>query len=140
MWFLTHAWIIPALPALGFVLILLFGKRILGPTRAHWLGIPLVAIAFVLSICTGVAWIVHSNQPVPTEAASLRYVEPSCSHEAALAHIEHASAESGTATSTENESESGGEQFSAPVVRCVAWFDSGPAKVTIGTMVDGQAA
>ena len=59
MWFLTHAWIIPALPALGFVLILLFGKRFLGPTRAHWIGVPLIAIAFVLAI-----WMVVCNMRV----------------------------------------------------------------------------
>jgi NADH-quinone oxidoreductase subunit L len=140
MWFLTHAWIIPALPAAGFLLILLFGKSLLGPKRAHWLGIPLVAVAFVLAICTGVAWIVHSNQPVASEAASLRYVEPSCSHEAALAHTEASSGGSASSTSSSTESSSGEEKFSQPVVRCITWFDSGPAKVNIGTMVDGQAA
>ena len=34
MWFLTHAWIIPALLALSFLLILLFGKR-MPAVRAH---------------------------------------------------------------------------------------------------------
>ena len=81
MWLLTHAWIIPALPALGFVLTLLFGKRILGPARAHWIGIPLVAVAFALSIGTAGAWISHSDhdEPLTSEAATSTTYRPSAS-------------------------------------------------------------
>jgi NADH-quinone oxidoreductase subunit L len=139
MWFLTHAWIIPALPALGFVVILFFGKR-LGPTRAHWFGIPLVAVAFVLAICTGIAWISHSNQDVPNETATLQYVDPGCSHAAAIAHT----AETRTTTegtSTEGAPSSGSEEhLTQPVVRCVSWFHGSRINVTIGTLVDGQSA
>src|SRR5262249_49360425 len=139
MWFLTHAWIVPALPALGFVLILLFGKKLLGPNRAHWIGIPLIVAAFVLSICTGIAWIQHTNQDVHSETASLAHVDPGCSHEAAragaeVAHGSEATSSESTASSSESAASSSGEQsgeqesLTAPVVRCLTWFDSGPAK------------
>jgi NADH-quinone oxidoreductase subunit L len=46
---LDQAWIIPALPALGAVLLLLFGKRI-GEPKAGWIATGLMALAFVASI------------------------------------------------------------------------------------------
>ena len=44
---LEHVWIIPALMALSFVLILAIGKRT--PGKGHFISIAFVAIAFVLS-------------------------------------------------------------------------------------------
>ena len=46
---LDLAWIIPALPALGAVVLLLFGKRI-GEPIAGWLATGLMALAFVASV------------------------------------------------------------------------------------------
>ena len=43
---LDLAWIIPALPAFGAVLLLLFGKRI-GEPMAGWIATGLMALAFV---------------------------------------------------------------------------------------------
>ncbi len=46
---LDLAWIIPALPAFGAVVLLLFGKRI-GEPKAGWLATGLMALAFVASV------------------------------------------------------------------------------------------
>jgi NADH-quinone oxidoreductase subunit L len=46
---LDLAWVIPAIPAFGAVVLLLFGKRI-GEPRAGWLATGLMALAFVASI------------------------------------------------------------------------------------------
>jgi NADH-quinone oxidoreductase subunit L len=46
---LDLAWVIPALPALGGAVLLLFGKRI-GEPRAGWLATGLIALAFVASV------------------------------------------------------------------------------------------
>ncbi|HYL50538.1 MAG TPA: NADH-quinone oxidoreductase subunit L [Acidimicrobiia bacterium] len=46
---LDIAWVIPALPALGAVILLLFGKRI-GEPKAGWLATILMALAFVASV------------------------------------------------------------------------------------------
>ena len=43
MWFLTHAWIIPALMALSFLCVLFFGKRL--PRKGSEIGIVFVAEA-----------------------------------------------------------------------------------------------
>ncbi|MEZ5166239.1 MAG: hypothetical protein R2695_07010 [Acidimicrobiales bacterium] len=58
-WFLEHAWIIPLLPAISFVLILFFGKRM--PKKGAEFGIAAVGLAFVLAVCTGVAWLDHRD-------------------------------------------------------------------------------
>ena len=68
---LTHVWLIPAIPALSFVLILAFGKRL--PKGGSEIGIAAVAIAFVLALAVGVGWIQRVNHPPeashPTEEA-----------------------------------------------------------------------
>ncbi len=56
---LDYAWIIPAIPALSFVLILFFGKKM--PKHGSEIGITALAISFVLACVTAVQWIQHVN-------------------------------------------------------------------------------
>ena len=46
-WFLETAWLIPALPALAFFMILFFGKRM--KYKGAEIGITAIAIAFILA-------------------------------------------------------------------------------------------
>jgi NADH-quinone oxidoreductase subunit L len=46
---LDVAWVIPAFPALGAVVLLLFGKRI-GEPKAGWIGTAMIALSFVASV------------------------------------------------------------------------------------------
>ncbi len=137
MWFLTHAWIIPALPAAGFLLTLLFAKRTLGPARAHWIGLPLVAIAFIMALLTAGAWYHHSTHDIPKNATiAYASVQPSCSSTAAGIKAGDAS----TLKPIERtEAGAGDESPSLPVDRCVQWWRSGSHQFNIGTDVDGQA-
>ena len=48
---LDLAWVIPAIPALGAAVLLLFGKRI-GEPRAGWLATTMMVLAFVASVIT----------------------------------------------------------------------------------------
>ncbi len=63
---LDHAWIIPLLPAVSFVLILLFGKRL--PYKGSEIGIVGVAAAWVLSVIVLIQWISraedHDTSPI----------------------------------------------------------------------------
>ena len=52
---LDYAWIIPALPAVSFLLILFFGKRM--PLRGAEIGVGAVGASFVLSIVAAIQWI-----------------------------------------------------------------------------------
>src|SRR3954454_8957531 len=49
--FLDFTWVIPALPALGAVVLLLFGKRI-GEPKAGWLATTMIGLSFVWSCIT----------------------------------------------------------------------------------------
>ncbi len=57
--FLDFAWLVPLLPALSFVGILLFGKRM--RSRGSGLGIVAVAGSWLLSVGAVVAWIGHRD-------------------------------------------------------------------------------
>jgi NADH-quinone oxidoreductase subunit L len=59
MWFFTHVWIVPALMALSFLLILFFGKRL--PKKGAEIGIAAVGIAFVFALLTAGSWFVRIN-------------------------------------------------------------------------------
>ena len=58
-WFLSNAWIIPAIPAASFFGILFFGKRL--PRGGSELGIIAVGASLVLALCTVGQWISTVN-------------------------------------------------------------------------------
>ena len=58
-WFLSNAWIIPAIPAASFFGILFFGKRL--PRGGSELGIVAVGASLVLALCTVGQWISTVN-------------------------------------------------------------------------------
>jgi len=62
---LTHAWIIPLIPAVAFVLILAVGKRL--PRGGSEIGIASVALAFVLALAVAAGWIGRVNDGVAPE-------------------------------------------------------------------------
>lgn len=51
-WFLENAWLVPAFPALSFLVILFFGKRF--PKGGSEVGIAAVAMSFVFAVATGI--------------------------------------------------------------------------------------
>jgi NADH-quinone oxidoreductase subunit L len=111
-WFLENVWLIPAIPALSFLLILFFGKKL--PRGGSEIGIAAVAIAFILAALTAGQWIGErdgSADAVPHEEAAI---------ELAVGEEVHA-AEAGV----------------GPVIESYTWFELGPYEITIGTLVDG---
>ncbi len=58
-WFLENAWLIALLPALSFLVILFFGKRM--PKKGAEVGIAAVGVSFVLAVITAGAWIDHRD-------------------------------------------------------------------------------
>src|SRR5215210_2308812 len=61
---LENAWLIPLIPALSFLVILFFGKRL--PKKGSEIGIGALTIAFVLSVLTALEWI---GEEVPRHPA-----------------------------------------------------------------------
>ena len=110
MFFLENAWIIPAIPAASFFLILFVGKRM--PQKGSEIGIVAVGATFVLSCLAGLAWIDRVDNPSPTDADH-------------AASVVMAAADEGAHAGTE------------AVVRTWTWWQSGGVEFTVGTMVDG---
>jgi NADH-quinone oxidoreductase subunit L len=121
VFFLDNAWLVPLIPALSFVAILLFGKRL--PRQGSEVGIAAVAASFVLSCGAALQWI---NRVQDAEG----------SHGAAsvLAAFGRSIGRLGA--------EGGGEEAHAavePVIRSVTWFQNGGVELTAGIQIDGLA-
>jgi len=54
-WIIDHIWLIPAIPFASWWLILFFGKRL--PRKGAEIGVPAIAVCWILSTWADVAWI-----------------------------------------------------------------------------------
>ena len=82
-WFLENVWLVPFIPAMSFLIILFFGKKL--PNGGAPIGIAMVGVAFVLSVLTAGQWISQVNyaDSHKSEAAhceSLEYDKSKVSH------------------------------------------------------------
>ncbi len=138
-WFLENVWIVAAIPALSFFIILFFGKRL--PFKGAEVGIAAVGIAFLLSILTTVQWIGEVD-------GAKDALKDGAGEEAALVvddPIELAGGETlaiGTADDVAFVEAAEGEEEEEKVgVRAVTntmeWWSNGGITFTVGTMVDG---
>ena len=118
-WFLRNAWLIPLLPALSFVGILFFGKRL--PRGGSELGIAALGIALLLSVCTGLAWMSHRDdyhgQEIHLSVVAVDHDGPAADPGVHQVHGEP----------------------SVAVTNTVTWFQAGGVEFTAGTLVDGPA-
>jgi NADH-quinone oxidoreductase subunit L len=139
---LTHVWIIPAVMATSFALILLFGRRL--PERVtSGIGIAAVGICFVLALIGGVQWIQRVNSPPgnPASAVSATNTQPgpgnkpvrTISPKAASEAPSRAEAVRGGAEATASEEETP----TSPVIERVTWFQTGGVRFELGTLADG---
>jgi NADH-quinone oxidoreductase subunit L len=108
---LENVWILPALPAVAFLVILLFGKRT--PMKGAAIGITAVGASFVGSIVAVVNW-VHR---VDHAGGSSR----------GLGSFAHAFLTTATT----------GSHAVLPVTESVTWWQNGSLKISAGTYVDG---
>ncbi|MCP5024700.1 MAG: NADH-quinone oxidoreductase subunit L [Actinomycetia bacterium] len=135
-WVLDNVWIIPGLPALSFLLILFFGKRL--PFKGAEIGLAAVGAAFVLAVVAGVSWInyepevAHADEPEHGE-------EVDVDHEEGL--LASAVGEQALPATDAPEGEGGGEEghhaSPEPIVNTVDWWSNGGVQFKVGTMVDG---
>ena len=162
---LTHAWIIPVIPAISFLLILGFGKKL--PRGGSEIGIASVAICFVLALGVGAGWIGRVNHPpevaghgatehgteseghgTETEGHSTETESEGHSTEGAG---EEGLAESGatfaraptSSTAAPAAEEEGAEEehhSTPPVQRSVTWFENDGVKIKAGFLIDGLSA
>jgi NADH-quinone oxidoreductase subunit L len=110
---LDYAWIIPALPAASFLLIIFFGKRM--PLRGAEIAIGAVGASFVLSVVAVFQWIDRVDNATG-KSEGLRALGRGI-----LSAAGH------------------GEVAVNPVVNSVTWWQNGLVKFTVGTRIDGLA-
>ena len=110
---LESAWIIPALPAVSFVIILFFGKRL--PKKGAEVIIAAIGAAFVLSCVTAVEWINRVNDANSGEHGLGAFFGTG---------VVASGAEHATAAVT-------------PVISTVHWWQNGDVSFGVGTYVDG---
>ena len=125
MWFFTHVWIMPALMALSFVLILLFGKRL--PFKGAEVGITAVGICLVFAGATAVNWFTWSEDS-PKLSASAPEAQAEAAEVGALAEVPDrcSNVVSGLrASESEGESSAGGAE--APSAEAPAGEGAAPA-------------
>ena len=149
-WFLENVWLIPLIPAIAFLLILFFGKKL--PMKGSEVGIASILAVVVLSFLTAGQWMSARDAEVPAEAEHGEASEESGEHSeesiesAAEPDSESASEDDhGTEAaaaddhSDDEHGESGG-QFK-PVVKDRSWWSVGDGEgglnISVGTMVDG---
>ena len=113
MIFLDHAWLVPLIPAVSFVLILLFGKKL--PRGGSEIGITAVGASFLLSCGALVQWINHLRDEVGGTALG-----------ALGRSVGHLGGEEGLIQTP-------------PVTHSVTWFQTGGFKLTAGIQIDGLA-
>ncbi len=109
---LEQAWIIPALPAVSFLVILAWGKRL--PRKGAEVGVAAVGVTFLLACVAGIEWIQRVNDAGHHGGATLRSFL-------------------GTGLLG-----GGGEHAVVePVISSLTWWRSGGVEFGVGTYVDG---
>ncbi|MFV2039898.1 MAG: NADH-quinone oxidoreductase subunit L, partial [Acidimicrobiales bacterium] len=134
-WFLENAWIIPLLPAISFVIILFFGKRM--PYKGAEVGITALAVAFLLAVLTLGQWVTQVDD-AQDEAPQTEQGEEG---EEAL-NVELAAGDDITIGAVAFQEEGEEEEASVAVdavVRRFTWWENGGVEFKIGIMVDGLA-
>ncbi len=131
-WLYENAWLIPALPAASFLLILFFGKRL--PFKGAEIGITAVGAAFVLALLTTFTW-VGDIQGAEGESSG-EHSEEEGDH--GLVVDGESAAGASLARFVEEEGGHGGLRGDA-VVTDTRWFGSGGIDFNIGTLIDGQS-
>jgi NADH-quinone oxidoreductase subunit L len=116
-WFLENAWLIALVPAIGFAIIILFGKRL--PMKGSEVGLASMAISLVLATGTAIQWIQRTNSAGEEGAAG----------------VMRSAVRSVLPRATEGES----EPFIEPVVREWVWWQNSGLEFGIGSSVNGLA-
>jgi NADH-quinone oxidoreductase subunit L len=119
VFFLDHAWLVPLIPAVSFVLILFFGKRL--PKGGSEIGVSALFASWLLSCGAFYQWVQH--------------VDAARGAKGAVASV------SAFASSLKLAATSSGGQAApiAPIVHSITWFQNAGVKLGVGIQIDGLA-
>ena len=144
-WILDYAFVIPLIPAISFVVILLFGRSVIGVERVQKVGIAAVGIVWVLSMIAAVAWITRvedstSSGSNDAEHALIEVNEGlSAAGSGSLDGDLHMAAEDDGHGDAGAKADGHGYATAEPVESKVGgWWSTGGVDFAVGTLVDGQ--
>ena len=144
-WFLETAWLIPAIPALSFFLILFFGKKM--KYKGAEFGITAIALSLILAVCCAGQWINQVDnasknyEKVSSYETEDKYDDASnliAEENQATEPIEVASGEEINLYAAGEESGYDAVAVDAVIER-FTWWETGGKKFQVGIMVDGLA-
>ena len=144
-WFLETAWLIPAIPALSFFLILFFGKKM--KYKGAEFGITAIALSLILAVCCAGQWINQVDnasknyEKVSSYETQDKYDDASnliAEENQATEPIEVASGEEINLYAAGEESGYDAVAVDAVIER-FTWWETGGKKFQVGIMVDGLA-
>ena len=149
MWILENAFLIPLIPAISFVVILLFGRKLIGADRVHRVGITAVGIVWILSMLAAVAWVTQvedrssSKSHADDEHHALVEVHEGLSAASSGAALDgqaqHAAADAGQLHLAAADDGHGYAAGPDPVISTYSsWWSTGGLDFAVGTLVDGQ--
>jgi NADH-quinone oxidoreductase subunit L len=119
VFFLDHAWLVPLIPAVSFVVILLFGKRM--PKGGSEVGVGALGASWLLSCGAFYQWV--------------QRVDDAKGAGGALGSVK------AFASSLKLAATSSGEHAApvAPIVHSITWFQNAGVKFSAGIQIDGLA-
>jgi len=139
-WLLRNIWLIPFLPAMSFLLILFFGKRL--PGKGAEVGVLALAAAFVLALVATFQWINLVEDPPTDEAVVELAFAPSADDGAEPAALQGDDHGDEVEVDDHGEEVEGGEHAEEErgidaVIAKTTWWQVGGKEFSVGTMVDG---
>jgi NADH-quinone oxidoreductase subunit L len=119
VFFLDHAWLVPLIPAVSFVVILLFGKRF--PKGGSEVGVAALGASWLLSCGAFYQWVQRVDAAGGAKGA--------------------AGSVKAFASSLKLAATSSGERAApvAPIVHSITWFQNAGIKFGVGIQIDGLA-
>ncbi|WP_419854810.1 NADH-quinone oxidoreductase subunit L [Candidatus Poriferisodalis sp.] len=139
-WILENAFLIPLIPAVSFLVILLFGRSVIGVERVHKVGITAVGIVWVLSMIAAVSWITRVEDSTASKSGDTEHAQIAVNEGLSASSAGGLDGELHLAAEDDGHGGDGhGYATTKPVEpKIEGWWSSGGASFAIGTLVDGQ--
>ena len=139
-WILENAFLIPLIPAVSFLVILLFGRSVIGAERVHKVGITAVGIVWVLSMIAAVSWITRVEDSTASKSYDAEHAQIAVTEGLSASSAGGLDGELHLAAEDDGHGGDGhGYATTEPVIADVGgWWSSGGIDFAVGTLVDGQ--
>ncbi|MYA83343.1 MAG: NADH-quinone oxidoreductase subunit L [Acidimicrobiales bacterium] len=140
-WFLENAFLIPLIPAVSFVVILLFGRSVIGVERVQKVGITAVGIVWILSMIAAVSWITRVEDSTSSKSDDAEHAQIAVNEGLSASAAAGVDGQLHLAAGDDGHGADDGHGYATtePVIsESDGWWSSGGVDFAVGTLVDGQ--